>query len=54
MTNELPAESRPSSLESLVLTSFLSRSRFAVASFSGVILYDRFSAVIFNSVLSPA
>jgi len=51
MTNELPGESRPSSLESLVLTPALSRPRFAVAPSSGVIHMPGVPAVSFTPFL---
>jgi len=54
MTNELSGESRPSSQESLVLNTFPLMPLVAIAPPSGVNPYGRFSAVTFNSILSPA
>jgi len=51
MTNELPGESRPSSLESLVLTPALSRPWFAVAPSSGVIHTPGVPAISFTPFL---
>jgi len=51
MTNELPGESRLSSLESLVLTPALSRPRFAVAPSSRVIHTPGVLAVSFTPFL---
>jgi len=51
MTNELPGESRPSSLESLVLTPTLSCPRFAVTPSSGVIHTPGVPAVSFTPFL---